>query len=279
MTLRRITLSTDTVIPQSMSLQVEVVSAHQSNNIDDKKGRGSDGSFDDDDSSVDEDVKVKMKVKELEDKKASKQAHSLAMSLARGVTQGVVKGVSGVAMGVSGVAVGVTQGVTKGPKALKSVVAHITPVKMLSHSFVVVKGVNVNHTTRNAYGKHPVWGESVYFDVGNHDFSLTNGNQSEQPDNDRKSSDFQGVDVGDKRDTGQGGGERNDDTCSQFSGRGFQVFLYRGAVGMESLIGYQFVPYSLLLPLRSSIENENYSEVNSSQNSRSGSGICLCLRL
>jgi hypothetical protein len=125
---------------------------------------------------------------------------------------------------------------------------------MLSHSFVVVKGVHANHTTRNAYGKHPVWGESVYFDVSNQDFNVTNINQSERPENHHESSEF------------------HDDSCSQFTGRGFQVFLYKGAVGMESLIGYQFVPYSLLLPLRSSIDNEPFSEVNSSGDSRSGSG-------
>jgi hypothetical protein len=273
MALRRITLSTDTVVPQSMNLQVEVVSANQSSNIDGKKGAGLGGNLDDKNSSDEEENDMKMKVKELEDKKARKKDRNIAMSLLHNttkVTQGVV---SGVAMGVSGVALGVTQGVTKGPKALKSVIAHSDPAKMLSHSFVVVKGVHASHTTRNAYGKHPVWGESVYFDVSNQDFNVTNVNQSERSENNHESSEFHGSDVGDKRDAGHNDGDRNDDTCSQFIGRGFQVFLYRGAVGMESLIGYQFVPYSLLLPLRSSIDNEPFSEVNSSGDSKSGSGF------
>ena len=38
-------------------------------------------------------------------------------------------------------------------------------------------------------------------------------------------------------------------------GRGFYIVLYRGSLGIEKLVGYQFVPFSVMLPQGTTHEN------------------------
>ena len=38
-------------------------------------------------------------------------------------------------------------------------------------------------------------------------------------------------------------------------GRGFQVALYRGSLGIEKLVGYQFIPFSVMLPQGTTNDN------------------------
>ena len=121
-----------------------------------------------------------------------------------------------------------------------------------THWFTAVKGPSVQHVTRHvtstsksnsntsssgncssrvvglsskpSAGDDEVaaWGESIYFDVSPQDFSAAR----------RKSA----------------WGRLSAHSASRPTNRGLNVMLYRGAVGISKLIGYQFVPFSLLLP-------------------------------
>ena len=121
-----------------------------------------------------------------------------------------------------------------------------------THWFAAVKGPHVQHVTRHvtssssskgssssmggnssrvvgqsarpAGGDDEIatWGESVYFDVTPQDFSIAR----------RKSA----------------WGKLSAHSASRPTHRGFNIMLYRGSVGISKLVGYQFVPFSLLLP-------------------------------
>ena len=251
--LKSIKLSVDSVEPKNLNLQVEVVSAyshhHHKTNIQNNPNNIEKAKSDSQDSDDEFEKAAAIIIAEKKKNKLSLKRLSI-------------------------------RSLANGKLAIKSAMSlGVNPAKNLSHTFVVVKSINLMHTTRNSYGKHPVWGESVYIDLNQKDFEMFTEKKSNFK-NDR-SNDINGNkkmfnNVGNHSDDKNNHGNHHDDTssCSAdegYSGAGFQIFLYRGVSGMEYLVGYQFVPYSLLLPYRST--HNNITEDRSSTRNGSNNNI------
>jgi hypothetical protein len=241
--LKCVHLSIDTVQPKNLNLQVELVSAYShnnkksniENNPDNFEEKLENGNSDDDD-----DDEIERAAALIVDEKKKNKTSVTKMSL---------------------------NSFSTGQSAVKSVIKMSNPAKHLSHTFVVIKGVHLTHTTKKAYGKRPVWGESVYMDVNEIDFEfgkdvifentsnsnsrgdgiLSGGNRSEKIDSNGGEKKTEN-----KNNESQKSADSNVRSSGGHSDHGFQVFLYRGVSGMETLVGYQYVPFSLLLPGRSS---------------------------
>jgi hypothetical protein len=241
--LKCVHLSIDTVQPKNFNLQVELVSAYShnnkksniENNPDNFEEKLENGNSDDDD-----DDEIEKAAALIVDEKKKNKTSVTKMSL---------------------------NSFSTGQSAVKSVIKMSNPAKHLSHTFVVIKGVHLTHTTKKAYGKRPVWGESVYMDVNEIDFefgkdvifentsnsnsrgdgTLSGGNRSEKIDSNGGEKKTEN-----KNNESQKSADSNVRSSGGHSDHGFQVFLYRGVSGMETLVGYQYVPFSLLLPGRSS---------------------------
>ena len=262
--LKSIHLSIDSVEPKNLNLQIEVVSAYSHhhhktniqnnpNNIEKAKSESLD--------SDDEFEKAATII--IAEKKKNKM--SLKRLSIRSLANGKLAIKSAISLGAN-------------------------PAKNLSHTFVVVKTINVTHTTKNSYGKHPVWGESVYIDLNQNDFEmLTEKKSNSKSDNINEINDNKkNLNKIDNHDNDKNNhGHNHDDATSSptddgYSGAGFQIFLYRGVSGMEYLVGYQFVPYSLLLPYkstnndiageRSSVRNDSTNNVNKKKNDKNIDG-------
>ena len=260
--LKSVNLSTDTMRPKNSSLQVEIVSAYSHN---DKKTNMENNPANyeeklDDSDEDDDDVEAAAALVLAEKKKNKRSFKRLSVN-----------------------------SYNTGQSAVKSVIKMSNPAKHLSHSFIVIKAVDLSHTTKNAYGKRPVWGESVYVDVNDEDFDMTSVKQCKEIEaklaalaalNSNTIKKSISSHESDTRNNGHNKSidlEREKIIGAQATGNGFQVFLYRGVSGMEYLIGYQFIPYSLLLPGRYNAEeisdNNNCSDKSGqSQNHSSSDG-------
>lgn len=260
--LKSVTLSTDTAKPKNFSLQVEIVSAYSHN---DKKTNMENNpanfeeKFDSDEDDDDVDTATALVLAEKKKRRISFKRMSV-------------------------------DSYNTGQSAVKTAIKMGNPGKHLSHSFFVIKAVDLSHTTKNAYGKRPVWGESVYVDVNDEDFDMTsvkiikemeakhaatvalNTNTIKKSHSSHESDIHHNIGCNKSIDI-----EKEKTHGPQATGNGFQVFLYRGVSSMEYLIGYQFIPYSLLLPGRynadESVDNQNCSyKSGTSQNQNSSDG-------
>lgn len=248
--LKSVNLSTDTMRPKNFSLQVEIVSAYSHN---DKKTNMENNP-----------ANYEEKLEDSDDDDDDVEAAAALVLAAKKKNKTSFKRMS-------------VNSYNTGQYAVKSVIKMSNPAKHLSHTFIVIKAVDLSHTTKNAYGKRPVWGESVYVDVNDEDFDMTSvkqwkeieakhaammalntttntihknySNESDIHNNNNHNN--KSIDI-----------EKEKITSAQATGSGFQVFLYRGVSGMEYLIGYQFIPYSLLLPGRYNDKEENNNNNN-----------------
>ena len=255
--LAAIHLSTDTVKPLSSNLQIEIVSAYSHDNKKTNTENNPDitldvNSDDDDDFEIEKATELMI----AEKKKQKFSVKNLSMN-----------------------------SFSTGQSAVKSVIKMSNPAKHLSHTFMVIKAINHSHTTKKAYGKRPVWGESVFVDVSENDFEK---NSIDFPNVQSKSYEKIGKNSGESEGIKKSGSTRSGECSANFessinsssvSGNGngngnskaggFQVFLYRGVSGMEHLVGYQYVPFSLLLPLRSNNAHFNFSRYESNDSNSS----------
>ena len=260
--LTSVSLSTDTAKPKNFSLQVEIVSAYSHN---DKKTNmeNNPANFEEKFDSDEDDDYVETAAALVLAEKKKRRLSFKRMSV---------------------------DSYNTGQSAVKSAIKMGNPGKHLSHSFFVIKAVDLSHTTKNAYGKRPVWGESVYVDVNDEDFDMTSVKVTKEmeakhaatvalnPNTIKKSNSSHESDIPYNGCNKSIDIEKEKTHGPQATGNGFQVFLYRGVSGMEYLIGYQFIPYSLLLPGRynadESIDNNNCSYksgISQNQNSSDGS--------
>ena len=256
--LKSVNLSTDTMRPKNFSLQVEIVSAYSHN---DKKTNMENNPANyeeklEDSDEEDDDVEAAAALVLAEKKKNKTSFKRMSVN-----------------------------SYNTGQSAVKSVIKMSNPAKHLSHTFFVIKAVDLSHTTKNAYGKRPVWGESVYVDVNDKDFDMTSVKQWKEMEakhaammalntttntihkSHSNESDIHNNNNNNNHNNKSIDFEKEKITSAQATGSGFQVFLYRGVSGMEYLIGYQFIPYSLLLPGRyNTVEDNNSNNSNNNDN-------------
>ena len=259
--LKCVHLSVDTVQPKNLNLQVELVSAYShnnkktniENNPDNFEEKLENGNSDDDD---DDEIEKAAALIVHEKKKNKTSVKKMSLN-----------------------------SFSTGQSAVKSVIKMSNPAKHMSHTFVVIKAVHLTHTTKKAYGKRPVWGESVYMDVNEVDFEFGKDVIFDSNSHTTSRGDFTVFAGNHTEGTDNGGGDKKRDNSKNsesqksldsttrssggHSDRGFQVFLYRGVSGMESLVGYQYVPFSLLLPGRSSSSMKVNMDNSSSHSSNS----------
>ena len=253
--LKSLKSSHDAVEPKKFNLQIEVVSAYSHHHHKTNKENNPNNMDDKNDSDSDEEIEKTAALISAEKKKNSRSSfHRLSL---KSISTG-------------------QSAITSGQSALKNAISMSNPAKRLSHTFIVVKSINALHTTKNAYGKHPVWGESVYIDVGHSDFAVTMNtvvnnmmnnimetNISERTDNNTNTTANNTANKNNNNNNNNTSNTSNSDQNGEtpvhgnHTGIGFQVFLYRGVSGMETLVGYQFVPFSLLLPCRNHFLHEN----------------------
>ena len=262
--LKSINLSIDSVEPKNLNLQIEVVSAyshhHHKTNIQNNPNNIEKAKSESQDSDDEFEKAATIIIAERKKNKISLKRLSI-------------------------------RSLANGKLAIKSAISlGANPAKNLSHTFVVVKTINVTHTTKNSYGKHPVWGESVYIDLNQSDFEMFTEKKSNfKSDNINEINDNKkNLNKIDNHDNDKNNhGHHRDDATSLptdegYSGAGFQIFLYRGVSGMEYLVGYQFVPYSLLLPYkstnndiageRSSVRKDSNNNINNNKKNKSNDG-------